>query len=78
MCPSFTDSFNINGIFFVFIYHDTFRMHSIILEDNANLGDGRENVESQSSTEVHNQRRGERIELTKTFYHDPLIDSFGC
>ena len=27
-----------------------------------NLGDGRENVESQSSTEVHNQRRGERTE----------------
>ena len=43
-----------------------------------NLGDGRENVESQSSTEVHNQRRGERIELTKTFYHAPFIDSFGC
>ena len=53
-------------------------MNSLMLDDNESLGDRRENVESQSSTEVYNQRRGERIELTKTFYHDPLIDSFGC
>ena len=64
--------------FVVFIYHDTFRMNSLILEDNENLGNRRENVESQSSNEVHNQRRGERIELTKTFHHDPFVDSFGC
>ena len=64
--------------FVVFIYHDTFRMNSLILEDNENLGDRRENVQSKSSTEVHNQRRGERIELTKTFHHDPFVDSFGC
>ena len=53
-------------------------MNSLILEDNEKLDDRRENVESQSSTEVHNQRRGERIELTKTFHHDPVVDSFGC
>ena len=42
-----------------------------------NLGDSRENVESPSGTEVHNQRRGERTEWTKNFYHDPFVDSFG-
>ena len=64
--------------FVVFIYHDTFKMNSLILEDNENLGNRRENVESQSSNEVYNQRRGERMELTKTCHHGPFVDSFGC
>ena len=63
---------------FVFIYHDTFRMNSLMLDDNENLGDRRENVEAQSSSEVHNQRRGEGIESTNTFYQDLFVDSFGC
>ena len=49
-----------------------------MLDDNENLGDRRENVESQSSSEVHNQRRGEGIESTNNFYHDLFVDSFGC
>ena len=53
-------------------------MNSLILEDNENLGNRRENVESQSSNEVYNQRRGERMELTKTCHHGPFVDSFGC
>ena len=49
-----------------------------MLDDNENLGDRRENVESQSSSKVHNQRSGEGIEPTNTFYHDLFVDSFGC
>ena len=62
----------------MFVYHDTFRMNSLMLDDNESLGDRRENVESQSSSEVHNQRWGEGIESTNTFYHDLFVDSFGC
>ena len=32
-------------------------MNSLMLDDNEGLGDRRENVESQSRTEVHNHRR---------------------